>query len=142
MVVLWPLRPSDKMLDVNLHLVYDWKQVKKTFHEMNSFWWCPKSVITVRTWKCVFECYLKREQSKFIDQQNCDICDGVYFFAIFHFWRRKFDCNPVATLPIKSNSEVTKMFTRLDIIQNRLNMKSARKLYSLLGLLTKYIMRN
>ena len=53
-----------------------------------------------------------------IDQQNCDICDGVYYFAIFHFWSFS-----VVTLPIKSNSEVSKMFRRLDIIQNRLNLK-------------------
>ena len=62
----------------------------------------------------------------------------VYFyliFAILHFGRRKFEHDPVVTLPIETNSEVSNMFTRVDFIQNRLNMKWLRKLNSLLGLL-------
>ena len=39
-----------------------------------------------------------------------------FLFAIFNFWRRKFDRDPGLSLPLKSNSEVSKMFTRFEFI--------------------------
>ena len=53
----------------------------------------------------------------------CDICDGVYFFAIFHFWRRKFDDDPVVDSKVKWNLEVLNMFTRIYKVQNRIHLK-------------------
>ena len=78
-------------------------------------------------------------RKKISQQIWCLYIYGVCFLAILHFWRRKFDCDPEVTLPLKSCSEVSNMFTRLDFVQNRLNMKWLRKLYSLLGLLNIYI---
>ena len=42
----------------------------------------------------------------------------VFVFCHFHFWRLKFDRDPLVTWPIKCNSEGLNMFTRVDYVQN------------------------
>ena len=45
------------------------------------------------------------------------------FLVIFHFGRLKFERDPVVDSKVNPNSEELKMFTRLDFIQNRMNVK-------------------
>ena len=81
-------------------------------------------VVSVRPRVCPGCCYLKTEQAKMLNPKDHNnlrslmlfIVEWRLLFAIFHFWRRKFDFDPGLTLPLKSNSEVSKMFTRFEFI--------------------------
>ena len=106
-------KPINQVLDHKF-----WQLKKKLNNSMISM--SPQMCFTFWAWKSVFECYLKTEQLKRTCIQNTNALREILFvfslFAIFNFWRRKFDRDPGLSLPLKSNSEVSKMFTRFEFI--------------------------
>ena len=92
-------------------------------------------VVSVRPRVCPGCCYLKTEQAKMLNPQNQNnlrslmlfIVEWRLIFAIFHFWRRKFDHDPGLTFPLNVQVIVLNGFRRQFPIQNRIHLSKLKK---------------